>query len=172
VVQGYTCGRTGLEHEMTIDTLLDRLEGVRPRGSGKWTARCPAHTDKTPSLSIRLADDGKVLLHDFAGCRLEEILSTLGLRPVDLFPDNDPDPQRWQEQKRQRERERARQAHERRRDGLRIDTLREAEKVIRAARGIDINILSDVQLDTILNRLGDAYVALEGEQFDELAGIV
>ena len=31
-------------------------------------ARCPAHDDRKPSLSIRDADDGKVLVRCHAGC--------------------------------------------------------------------------------------------------------
>ena len=43
------------------ELILQRLEKVKPKGNGKWTACCPAHTDKTPSLSITEASDGKVL---------------------------------------------------------------------------------------------------------------
>ena len=156
---------------MHVDELLNRLEVVRPRGPGKWSGRCPAHNDHSPSLSIREGEDGRILLHDFAGCRVEDICAALGLRLTDLFPDNDPDPQRWQEQRRQRQIKRARRQREQHREGLHIDAAREAERVIRAARDIDIATLSDVQLDTILNRLGDADAILEREQFDGLAGI-
>jgi DNA primase len=47
--------------------LLSRLTGLKQTAKG-WVALCPAHADKSPSLSIRLADDGKILLHCFAGC--------------------------------------------------------------------------------------------------------
>ena len=46
---------------------LDLLEDVRQTGLDQWMARCPSHEDKTPSLSIREGDDGRVLLHCFAG---------------------------------------------------------------------------------------------------------
>ncbi|MSQ55589.1 MAG: DNA primase, partial [Betaproteobacteria bacterium] len=34
---------------MTATTLLDRLDGVRATGPGRWIAQCPAHPDKRPS---------------------------------------------------------------------------------------------------------------------------
>src|SRR5476651_1498349 len=58
--------------------------GGRRAGLG-WTARCPAHDDKTPSLSIRDADDGKLLVYCFAGCASEEVIGALrhrGLWPT------------------------------------------------------------------------------------------
>ena len=71
---------------MIAEKILDRLELVRETGPGRWTARCPAHDDKTPSLAIRDVD-GKLLLHCFAQCSLHEIVSAAGLELSDLFPD-------------------------------------------------------------------------------------
>jgi len=157
---------------MTAEDLMPRLEAVRKSGSG-WVARCPAHDDRTPSLSIREGDDGRILLHDFGGCRLEDICTALALRLTDLFPERNPDPHQWRETQRRRAAERARQAHERHREGLRIDTLREAERLIRSARDIDIRTWSDAQLHTILTRLGDAYNLLfESEITDGTSGIL
>lgn len=48
-------------------------------------ARCPAHDDKKESLSIRVNDDGKILLNCFAGCASGEIVSALGLEMRHLF---------------------------------------------------------------------------------------
>ena len=69
-----------------VDTVLSRLRGVRGR-SPKWTALCPAHNDRTPSLSVGLGHDGRVLLHCFAqkGCTAETICTALGLKESDLF---------------------------------------------------------------------------------------
>ena len=72
---------------MTATKILDRLEGVRPTGSGRWLAKCPAHEDRRASLSIRELDDGRLLLHDFAGCETGDVLGALGLTLSDLFPD-------------------------------------------------------------------------------------
>lgn len=69
------------------ETLLSRLAGVRDRGQGQWLAQCPAHKDKSPSLSVKETDDGRILLHDFAGCAPADIVAALGLEMTDLFPD-------------------------------------------------------------------------------------
>ena len=71
---------------MTVDTLISRLDKVRRTGRGTWIACCPAHADKTPSLTIRETDDGKVLLHCFTGCSALEIIDAVGLEMSDLFP--------------------------------------------------------------------------------------
>jgi hypothetical protein len=70
---------------VSVATLLDRLQGVRAAGPGRWTSRCPAHPDKSPSLSIRELADGTVLLHDFGGCGAAEVLDAVGLEFGALF---------------------------------------------------------------------------------------
>lgn len=67
-------------------TILDRLDGVRDKRQGNYLACCPAHEDKSPSLSIKFCGDGRVLLHCFAGCDIEAICGALGLRLSDLMP--------------------------------------------------------------------------------------
>ena len=68
-----------------IQKLLDRLELKKPTRPGHWIARCPAHADRSPSLSIRETDDGYILIHDFGGCSTGDVLAALGLRFSDLF---------------------------------------------------------------------------------------
>jgi len=65
---------------------LDRLETVRKSRTG-FIARCPAHEDRSPSLSIGEGDDGKILIHCFAGCSAPDICAAIGFDLVDLFPD-------------------------------------------------------------------------------------
>lgn len=74
---------------MSAASLLDRLDGVKSTGRGRWIARCPAHPDKHPSLAVRELDDGRVLVHDFAGCETASILASVGLEFSDLFPERD-----------------------------------------------------------------------------------
>jgi hypothetical protein len=50
-------------------------------------ARCPAHSDRTASLSIREADDGNTLIHCFAGCEPAAVLAAVRLSLSDLFAD-------------------------------------------------------------------------------------
>jgi hypothetical protein len=72
---------------MTAATLLSRLDKVKPTGPGRWIARCPAHDDRGPSLSVRELDDGRVLLHDFGQeCSVADIVAAVGLELSDLFP--------------------------------------------------------------------------------------
>lgn len=67
-----------------IDCILSVLSGVRRRGV-EYVARCPAHEDRSPSLSIGKGDDGRVLLHCHAGCTPEAIMGCLGMSIGDLF---------------------------------------------------------------------------------------
>jgi putative DNA primase/helicase len=59
--------------------------GGRKAGCG-WTAPCPAHDDRTPSLSIRDAEDGKILVHCHAGCDQEQVIAAL--RKLGLWNEN------------------------------------------------------------------------------------
>lgn len=72
-------------HERPIEALLGRLEGVKRVGPDRWIACCPSHEDRRPSLSIRELPDGRVLLHDFAGCSATEITAAVGLTLAGLF---------------------------------------------------------------------------------------
>lgn len=64
--------------------LLERLEKVKATGNHRWSACCPAHQDKSPSLSIK--DDGdKILVHCFAGCDTEDVLAAVGLSWRDIY---------------------------------------------------------------------------------------
>jgi hypothetical protein len=72
---------------MPIDDLLSRLDKVKLRGKGQWLACCPHHDDKSPSMSIRLEDDGRILIHCFANCPPNDILASIGMQMSDLFPD-------------------------------------------------------------------------------------
>jgi hypothetical protein len=69
---------------MTAERILALLDSVRPVGTTKWIARCPAHDDQRPSLSICVTDD-RLLLKCWAGCRVEDICGTVGIGLADLF---------------------------------------------------------------------------------------
>ena len=69
---------------MSLKKILERLESVQETGTNQWRAKCPAHDDKKPSLSIKV-DGEKILLHCHAGCDTKEILRALGLSEADLF---------------------------------------------------------------------------------------
>jgi hypothetical protein len=71
---------------MRIDELLPRLEGVK-RSSRGFVARCPAHPDRNPSLSVNEGERA-ILVRCWAGCRFEQIVSALALQASDLFSDS------------------------------------------------------------------------------------
>jgi putative DNA primase/helicase len=69
-----------------VENLVQRLNAKRS-GQG-WKAKCPVHDDHTPSLSISEGADGRALIHCFAGCQTEDVLSALGMSKRDLFTDD------------------------------------------------------------------------------------
>lgn len=74
---------------MSVDSLLSRLEGVRKTGRDRWSARCPAHADKHPSLSIAISDRNPdvVLLRCHALCDVDDVLAAVGLTFDALYPE-------------------------------------------------------------------------------------
>jgi hypothetical protein len=69
---------------MTAAEFADLVQAKRT-GAGHWKARCPAHNDRSPSLSIRgEGKDGHVKLFCRAGCSLDAILAILHLVADDL----------------------------------------------------------------------------------------
>lgn len=71
---------------MTAEALAHRLEGTRLRSHGQWSARCPAHDDRTASLEFADGKDGHTVVCCHAGCSVENIVTAMGLSMVDLFP--------------------------------------------------------------------------------------
>lgn len=72
---------------MKTDAFLAQLQKVKATGRGRWVACCPAHDDRTPSLSIAEGDDGRVLAHCFGGCDVASVAAAVGMTLSDLMPD-------------------------------------------------------------------------------------
>lgn len=70
---------------LPLQIVLPRLDLVRKVDGTTYMARCPAHYDNTPSLSLRVTDNDDLLVHCFAGCTLESICAALGLSVAQLF---------------------------------------------------------------------------------------
>lgn len=70
-----------------LDNLLSRLDKVRQSG-GEWTALCPAHDDKNPSLGIKESDNGVLLVKCHVGCATRDIMAAVGLGLPDLYPEH------------------------------------------------------------------------------------
>lgn len=64
-------------------------ELVRALGGRHGTARCPAHRDRNPSLSVRDTGDGRPLVHCHAGCPQDAVIAAL--RDLGLWPERHDD---------------------------------------------------------------------------------
>lgn len=105
----------------SLELILSLLEAVKKGGHEKWLARCPAHDDHNPSLSIGIGDNGQVLLYCFSGCDFDAIVTALGLEPKDLWPDAGLSPEKLQQARleaRVKALERKQQENERRLNAL------------------------------------------------------
>lgn len=85
-----------MENRLTFDEVLGQLEKVRqsgkdPQGNPRYSACCPAHADRSPSLCISEdARTGRLLLYCFAGCSFDDILNHLTHRTAHRPPRNIP----------------------------------------------------------------------------------
>jgi hypothetical protein len=70
---------------LPLQIVLPRLDLVRKVDGTTYMARCPAHRDNTPSLSLKVTDKDDLLMYCFAGCTLESICAALGLSVAYLF---------------------------------------------------------------------------------------
>jgi hypothetical protein len=71
-------GSKAIMRMMSAEPIAEALGG-RKAGGG-WMARCPAHDDRQPSLSIRDTDDGRALVHCHAGCSQNRVIAALRSR--------------------------------------------------------------------------------------------
>jgi hypothetical protein len=68
-----------------INLFLDHCPNARKYGE-VYRDACPAHEGTSrSSLSIKETDDGRVLLHCFAGCSALDVVHAVGLELSDLF---------------------------------------------------------------------------------------
>jgi hypothetical protein len=86
---------------VSIDALLSRLNGVQGRGP-RYRAICPAHQSKNKSRTLVVTDagDGRTLVHCFAGCDVGEVIGALGMELSDLMPERKDDATRPPREKR------------------------------------------------------------------------
>lgn len=71
-------GGAGRGRRLELDQVLPRLRKLRWHGN-QGEACCPAHDDRAPSLSVKRAHDGPILLYCFGGCSFEQIVRALDL---------------------------------------------------------------------------------------------
>jgi hypothetical protein len=75
---------------MSVDKLLNNLKKVQRKANNAWMACCPAHDDRSPSLSIKDTGDGKLVLKCFAGCETIDVLGAICLDWEDVMPPKQP----------------------------------------------------------------------------------
>ena len=71
-------------HRFSAEAIANALDG-RPSGEG-WMARCPAHDDTSPSLSVNETSAGKPLVKCFGGCSQGAVIAALQKRGVWATP--------------------------------------------------------------------------------------
>ena len=71
---------------MNINDFLGYFEKSYRSGKDEYQCLCPAHNDRTASLSIKNLSDGRILIHCFAGCAANDILEAVGLTFDDIVP--------------------------------------------------------------------------------------
>jgi DNA primase len=59
-----------------LEKFLAVLGGKR-KSETQVVCKCPAHPDKSPSLSVTLTTDGKILFYCFAGCSQSSVMNAL-----------------------------------------------------------------------------------------------
>ncbi|MDA9097071.1 DNA primase [Methylophilaceae bacterium] len=72
---------------MNISLLSHFSKVSKTTKSNSYNCLCPAHEDRLASLSIKFADDGRILMHCFAGCDITSILGAVGLDLDDIVPE-------------------------------------------------------------------------------------
>jgi hypothetical protein len=70
---------------VTLDELAARCGDAIPTATGYQTY-CPAHADTNRSLSLGIGREDRLLVHCHAGCSLPNVLKSLGISVVALFP--------------------------------------------------------------------------------------
>ncbi len=72
-----------------VERILSKLPDAKETATGQWSAHCPAHDDRHPSLSVSEGEDGRALVYCHAGCSHVEICEAVDLNVLDLMPTGD-----------------------------------------------------------------------------------
>jgi hypothetical protein len=138
------------------EEVLSRLDAVRRTGNG-WRARCPAHADQTPSLSIREGERG-LLVYCWSGCTLADICKGMNLSPKDLFFDA---PTRRGQRPAPKPIRKDPRETAFRFELAAFDLRGRAERIFEAAQKVEVSTLTETDLDEALAHVAQAYCDLE-----------
>ena len=70
--------------QKTFNDIVERTRAKSIGTADSFSGLCPAHDDKSASLSITLEND-KILLYCHTGCTIDDICLSLGIEQTDLF---------------------------------------------------------------------------------------
>jgi putative DNA primase/helicase len=76
--------------DQTLQTVLTATRAKPNQGGNGWKGHCPAHKDKSPSLSIDHGRNGGIILNCHAKCHIDSICAALNITQADLFPPKQP----------------------------------------------------------------------------------
>jgi len=150
---------------MTLEEILPRLESVRQCRRG-FQAKCPAHDDHNPSLSISKGEKG-ILLKCWSGCELGKITLALGIRVTDLFFDKQPAPAKPCTSRPPKLDRHALAYHF---ELVALDRRLRAERTVEAGKRVQISSLSEVEFDRAVYLMAQAVTDSEwAELFEDVA---
>lgn len=144
------------------------MDAPRQTGHGKYIAKCVAHEDRIPSLSIRETEDGRILIHCFGGCSIMDVCRALGIEVAQLFEDSGfTPPQRRTMPSQPRRFDWRKMSHD-------LDFASEshwlrAESIFKVARQCDVSAMNDEDLDQAWRCLG---IAFHSRRVSENLGII
>ena len=70
--------------QKTFNDIVERTRAKSIGTADSFSGLCPAHDDKSASLSITLEND-RILLYCHAGCNIDDICLSVGIEKSDLF---------------------------------------------------------------------------------------
>ena len=74
--------------QKTFDDIVELTQAKPTSTAGSFSGLCLSHDDKSPSLSITLEND-RILFYCHAGCNIDNICVSLGIKQTDLFAHGD-----------------------------------------------------------------------------------
>lgn len=137
---------------MTIEQFLSLLSTVTAKTGGRYAALCPAHGDKSPSLSV-MPGDQAILVKCWSGCTAKEIVTAMKLTMKDLWYDGPVDRAALRKARDRKLLELSARQYL----GRRIDRWKYAELFVAERIGLDLTTWSDQRLDKELSLLSQAY---------------
>ena len=70
----------------TLNVILTQTRAKPNKGGNGHKGHCPAHQDKSPSLSIAQGNNGGIVIKCHRGCDIDAICAALNIAQADLFP--------------------------------------------------------------------------------------